>query len=302
MEYDVFISCKSEDYREAETIYNFLTAQGVKVFFAPVTLSLKGNAAYREEIDEAIDRVKNMIVYASEVEYVLSQWVKHEWDLFLNEKWSGRKDGNLITVLKGLKAAQLPISLRNLQSFDFADYKGEIMAFVKKTDYLTSDLEQKIENIRSAEKNPKKKGKESKSSSNDETKKLYNKAKQKISCGTSDKNKKEGLELMKQLADTNYTKALISIGDCYFTGEIVEKNLPEAYNWYLKAFHNKDYNLATLLLKIRNCYKEGFRDINPEIISEAIDHYKSVPLEGDSSDAILNRLYLKDWEEILNKT
>ena len=127
IEYDVFISCKSEDYAYARDIYNYLTNEcGRKVFLADAELRKKGVAVFGEVIDEALDSADHLILFASKAEYAQTTYVKNEWRLFLEEKRSGRKEGNILTVLKGVKLASLPISLRQFQSFDFEDFRGVV--------------------------------------------------------------------------------------------------------------------------------------------------------------------------------
>lgn len=54
MEYDVFISCKSEDYIYAEEIYEFLTENGVQTFLASRELRKLGDSEYRRAISQAL--------------------------------------------------------------------------------------------------------------------------------------------------------------------------------------------------------------------------------------------------------
>ena len=127
IEYDVFISCKSEDYAYARDIYNYLKNEcGRKVFLADAELRKKGVAVFGEVIDEALDSADHLILFASKAEYAKTTYVKNEWRLFLEEKRSGRKEGNILTVLKGVELASLPISLRQFQSFEFEDFRGVV--------------------------------------------------------------------------------------------------------------------------------------------------------------------------------
>ena len=127
IEYDVFISCKSEDYAYARDIYNYLKNEcGRKVFLADAELRKKGVAVFGEVIDEALDSADHLILFASKAEFAQTTYVKNEWRLFLEEKRSGRKEGNILTVLKGVELASLPISLRQFQSFEFDDFRGVV--------------------------------------------------------------------------------------------------------------------------------------------------------------------------------
>jgi len=110
--YDVFICCKSKDYVLARNVYNFLVKRGYRVFLADTELRKKGVAEYGKVIDLALDSAKHLILVASKKEFVGSSYVESEWRTFIEEKRSGRKKGNLLTILKGIDVSSLPISLR----------------------------------------------------------------------------------------------------------------------------------------------------------------------------------------------
>ncbi|MBR5893128.1 MAG: TIR domain-containing protein, partial [Bacteroidaceae bacterium] len=134
MNYDVFISSKSEDYHLAKEVYNFLKANGLSVFIASEELKKIGEAQYANAIDEVLDDSIHMIVVASSVYNIKSKWVKYEWSTFSNDLKSGYRDGNLLTILSGdIELKTLPASLRHQQSFNFRSYKDEIL------DYLNID-------------------------------------------------------------------------------------------------------------------------------------------------------------------
>jgi len=109
----VFLSARSVDYGYAEEVHRFLTDSGVKAFFSHVSLPELGSSDYRREIDKALDNTQHLVVITSSRDNVLSQWVEAEWGFFINEKRSGRKPGNLITVVVGsMEISELPPSLR----------------------------------------------------------------------------------------------------------------------------------------------------------------------------------------------
>lgn len=128
MNYDIFISCKSEDYPIARKVYQYLKGQNYSVFLADTELRKKGNAEYGKIIDEALDTATHMIIIASNPEYIRSTYVESEWRIFMEEKRAGRKTGNIITIIN-FPISALPISLRVFQSFMVND-------FVKITDFL----------------------------------------------------------------------------------------------------------------------------------------------------------------------
>ncbi|MBR2027120.1 MAG: TIR domain-containing protein [Alistipes sp.] len=124
--YDVFISCKSEDYALAREIHDFLTSKNYSVFLADADLRKEGRARYGKVIDEALESAIHLVLFASKPSYVVSTYVEEEWRIFLEEQRSGRKSGNLLTVRKGFDKAELPISLRSTQSFTFEEYESII--------------------------------------------------------------------------------------------------------------------------------------------------------------------------------
>ena len=139
MKYDVFISSKSEDYIIAEQIYNFLISNGLKVFLASTELERLGEAEYALAIDNAIDNSLHMIVVASKVDNLNAKWVRYEWSTFANDKKSGYRDGNLITILsKDVLLENLPASIRHNQSFNFQNYRKHVLPYLKKeeSDFL----------------------------------------------------------------------------------------------------------------------------------------------------------------------
>jgi outer membrane protein assembly factor BamB len=116
----IFISSKSEDFEYAQQLYAFLKDRGYNVFFSQQTLPDRGSSDYRKEIDRALDVSKHMIVVTSKKEYVEASWVEAEWGLFINEKRSGRKLGNIITLIIGaMRIEDLPGSLRYYEVMPF---------------------------------------------------------------------------------------------------------------------------------------------------------------------------------------
>ena len=124
--YDVFISCKSEDYPLGRQIYDFLSNKGKVVFLADKNLRKLGISDYGGVIDDAIEGSTHMLVVSSSVKYIMrdtSPYVYYEWHTFSEEIKSGRKQGNLMTVLTEQSLmSKLPIALRNNQSFLFSQF------------------------------------------------------------------------------------------------------------------------------------------------------------------------------------
>jgi hypothetical protein len=144
----VFISSKSADYKYAEIIYFYLLEHNVPVFFSQESLPKIGNADYRKEIDKNLDNAYHMIVVTSSIENVMSTWVEAEWGFFINEKRSGKKVGNIITVIVGsLLPEDLPPSLRYYEVINWDESNLEkILKYVE----INKTAETAVEDSRAA--------------------------------------------------------------------------------------------------------------------------------------------------------
>ncbi len=136
MQYDVFISCKSEDYKYAEEIYEFLEANGIHTFLASKELRKIGRSLYREAIDDAIDSSYHLIVFSSKSDYVSSDWVKYEWDFFLTLQLSEKRPGQMITILKDVNIKELPKTFLRCQSFFYSSFREDLLRYVETPAFL----------------------------------------------------------------------------------------------------------------------------------------------------------------------
>lgn len=141
MEYDVFISCKSEDYIYAEEIYNFLTENGFKTFLASKELWQIGDSEFRRAISQALKSTYHLIVFASNAEYIDSEWVYYEWDWFLVAKIRGKKQGQLLTILKDVNIDDVNEDLWKYESKTFENYKDTLLSYVETPAYLQRERE-----------------------------------------------------------------------------------------------------------------------------------------------------------------
>lgn len=148
MKYNVFISCKKEDYDLAVPVYDYLTKLGLKVFLACTELSKLGQSAYSDAIDDVLSRSEHMIVVASRINYIQSKWVKFEWGTFCDDLQSDYRDGNLVLLLADdviACAKQLPSRLRHKQFFSLSEYE-KIIDYVNSSaripygDFATQDF------------------------------------------------------------------------------------------------------------------------------------------------------------------
>lgn len=130
-DYDVFISCKSEDYRYGEEIYDFLKQNGIHPFIATIELKGMKDSAYVKALGKALDHSYHLIVFASSEDNISSNWVTDEWETFYNEKNSGRKQGNILTILRDMGVSKLPFLLRKFESFPYELYKERVLGYVE---------------------------------------------------------------------------------------------------------------------------------------------------------------------------
>ena len=97
-------------------MYDYLTARGFRVFLSELSLREMGRSDYQAAIDLALEEAVHLVLVSSTRNHIESPWVMAEWRAFLNEIRSGRKKGNLMTMVAGdLTIDQLPVSLRSLQ-------------------------------------------------------------------------------------------------------------------------------------------------------------------------------------------
>lgn len=152
MLYDVFLSCKSEDYKYAKEIYNYLQSSGIQVFLAPEELRKKGKSDYRQAIDDAIEASYHLIVFASKASYMESKWVKYEWNTFLSiQLTDNSKTGEIITILKDVDPKARPKTFYKCESFTFENYQ-DILSFL-----ITPQNKERIEERKKIEEEKKKK-------------------------------------------------------------------------------------------------------------------------------------------------
>lgn len=122
--YDVFICYKDKDSTGKPTkdrviateIYNRLTREKFKVFFAYVTLDEKLGHEYEPYIFAALQSAKVMIVLGTQPDYFNAVWVKNEWSRYLALIKGGAKK-TLISAYKNMDAYDLPDEL-SLQAQD----------------------------------------------------------------------------------------------------------------------------------------------------------------------------------------
>jgi len=125
--FDVFISFKetgvdgrrTRDAVLAQELYNELTKEGFKVFFAPVTLESKLGEAYEPYIFAALNSSKVMVVLGTKPEHFNAVWVKNEWSRYLALIKNGAKK-TLIPAYKDMDPYDLPEEFSHLMAQDMS--------------------------------------------------------------------------------------------------------------------------------------------------------------------------------------
>ena len=123
--YDIFICYKETDDNGSRTvdsviaqdIYDMLTAEKYRVFFARISLEDKLGTAYEPYIFAALNSARIMLAVGTDYEYYNAVWVKNEWSRFL-AMMSKDKKKVLIPCYKDVDAYDIPKEFRHLQAQD----------------------------------------------------------------------------------------------------------------------------------------------------------------------------------------
>ena len=147
--YDVFLSFKNlmpngaptRDSQLAQLLFECLSSRGLSVFFSAVSLERLGVSAYKRAIDDALEAAKTLVVVGTSSEHLNSEWVRYEWDGFLNDILSGNKsDGRVFVYMESLLPNKLPRALRQVQAIIHSEGAMEqLYRFIVNASTLTRD-------------------------------------------------------------------------------------------------------------------------------------------------------------------
>lgn len=139
--FDVFICYKETDENGSRTIdsviandiYHQLTQEGLKVFYAAITLEDKLGREYEPYIFAALNSAKVMLVIGTKPQYFSAVWVKNEWSRFLKLMKADRSK-LLIPCYKDMDAYDLPEEFSHLQAQDMSKigFINDIVRGIKK--------------------------------------------------------------------------------------------------------------------------------------------------------------------------
>lgn len=156
-DFDVFISYKAtdengektEDSIIARNIYDQLTKQNYKVFFAEKTLEDRLGSDYEPIIFKAIHTSKIFVLVGTKKEYINSVWVKNEWTRFI-DRIKTENDKELtsqcfIPVFKDMSPNDMPkINNKFVQGVDASKLGYEITVADGVNKYLKPKEEKSI--------------------------------------------------------------------------------------------------------------------------------------------------------------
>ncbi len=139
--FDVFICYKETDDSGKRTvdstiandIYYQLTREGLKVFYAAITLEDKLGQEYEPYIFAALNSAKVMLVLGTKPEYFTAVWVKNEWSRYLKLLKNDRSK-MLIPCYRDMDAYELPEEFSHLQAQDMSKigFMQDVIRGIKK--------------------------------------------------------------------------------------------------------------------------------------------------------------------------
>ena len=139
--FDVFICYKQADEFGKRTvdssiandIYYQLTQEGLKVFYAAITLEDKLGQEYEPYIFAALNSAKVMLVVGTKPEYFSAVWVKNEWRRYLKLMKTDRSK-LLIPCYRDMDAYDLPEEFSHLQAQDMSKigFINDVVRGIKK--------------------------------------------------------------------------------------------------------------------------------------------------------------------------
>lgn len=134
--FDVFISCKSQDYVVAHELYDFLVYNGYRPFLADTSIKEVGIDQYTALIGEVINVCQFMIVFATDVQYLETPYVAAEWHIFINDINTGHKpNAKIVSILSpDINPHNLPCWLRDKQCLTTENYKDDLIHFLSDRD------------------------------------------------------------------------------------------------------------------------------------------------------------------------
>lgn len=129
--YDIFLcnqeadayGMRTRDSILAQEVYERLTNEGFRVFFARTSLEDKIGSPYEPYIFAALQSAKVMVVIGTTAEHFRAVWVQNEWSRYL-ALIQGGADKTLIPAYRNMNPRDLPEELPTLQARDLGEAGG----------------------------------------------------------------------------------------------------------------------------------------------------------------------------------
>lgn len=152
--YDVFICYKETDIANRRTqdsvyareIYDALTKEGFRVFYAPKSINL--GLGYEPQIFAALHSAKLMFVIGTQKAYFQAVWVKNEWARYLELIQKG-EDKLIIPLYKDIRPeTDFPQELQGFQAYNLdtlgyiQDITDAVRKVIKKPEEKETDREE----------------------------------------------------------------------------------------------------------------------------------------------------------------
>lgn len=139
--FDVFLCCeetnvdgqRTRDSFLATDLYQLLTNEGFKVFFARTTLEDKLGMENEPYVFAALNSAKVMVVIGTKPEYFNAVYVKNEWSRYLTFIKMGQRK-ILIPVYQDMDSYDLPVEFSHLQALDMTTlgFMENLISTIKK--------------------------------------------------------------------------------------------------------------------------------------------------------------------------
>ena len=130
---DVFVSFKSQDLEFAKKVERFLRNNGKRVFMSEEALPNLSRTEFAKMIDEALEKSKHIVIVATDLSYLTTNWVEYEWRTFALEVQEGRKTGEILLLLKDEIAydkPHFPIRLRDREVVKTSELEKKLLSYL----------------------------------------------------------------------------------------------------------------------------------------------------------------------------
>lgn len=156
--FDVFISCREEDTKGrptqdrsiAEELYNQLTEDGYRVYFAGITLGARPKNEYPAYVYNALRSSRVMIVLGTKFEYFNDVRVRNEWSSFQDLIKKGSQK-SIVLFYDNMKHSELPEEIQSYLSYNMSDFAAMRDLIGNVAELMSADLYTNVSDTYDAE-------------------------------------------------------------------------------------------------------------------------------------------------------